>query len=161
MMLVRNKIEELTCLADLRLQRGAGGHSQFVLLLHRPNGAATLGIIAAAIACELIEYTPQELVALRLAGFRLPVAGAKQPNLPRLTGLLTHSNKRKARSRGASARANARSHAPQTVTSGQSAQSRTHPRYRDKHPGGFAPAHHLQKKTRTRAERPALHRVGH
>jgi hypothetical protein len=148
-MRLRNKLDGTTQSAELEVHRFGDGRSQFLLFLHHADGSvATLGNVAAAIAVELMDCTPQELVALRLAGFHLARAGTGQPGLQRLARLLTAA-KRKPLSRLAnSARGAARSESfrKQESVGGRTDRSRSHAAHHGKNyegaPHRFGPKRH-------------------
>ncbi|HLW68881.1 MAG TPA: hypothetical protein VKS79_26455 [Gemmataceae bacterium] len=157
-MRVRNKIDDTTHQAELELQRFGDGHSQYVLFLHDSGGQPTaLGSMVAAIACELIDYTRQELMALRLAGFRLPIASQKKPMLTRLTGLLRTAKQKPGRRRARTVKVGIRpgSFVERKTTGKELAHNRTHPGCREKN------HHRARSATRARSSggRIALHRA--
>jgi hypothetical protein len=160
-MRIRNKMDNSTWNGELKLQRSADGHSQFVLLLHRDGGpAAKFGSMAAGIACELVDYTPEEMLALNLAGFRLAAVSPKHPRLGGITQLLRKARMKPRRRlpRKAIGRAHSGTLAHSKSSAGHTV-GRTHPGYRGVHETPRS-RHELPKQPRARADRVALHAVG-
>jgi hypothetical protein len=127
-MRIRNKLDNTTQLAELELQKSGSGQARFLLFLHHDDGSVTtMGNVAAAIACELAECTPQEKVALLLAGFQLPTAGKSEPSQKRLLQLL-RATKRKSRRHSAPGKpepARSKSYAEQKHLGGYSVHHRS------------------------------------
>ena len=94
-MRIRNKLTGNTFIAELDLRRLGSRRADFVLLLHGDQGKDTaMGRVAASLGCERVEWTPEELAALVLAGFRLPRGAGRNPTLSQVNSLLRVASRR-------------------------------------------------------------------
>jgi hypothetical protein len=93
-MYVRSRLDGMPVKAELSLRPAGLGRQRFVLLIHDRRGRRiALDRLSASIGYELIEFSPEDLAALTLAGFRMPRAGQKNARPSRLLGLIRHGNR--------------------------------------------------------------------